>query len=137
MKKQSEPKVENFKNKKPMMSDKHTKAICCQDALRLTNDVENLYKYWKDSRSFSFGTVPEGYYRKRFGGSTGYSIGYCPLCGKQFPAELYDYQKIILEREFGLPLYMEDGYTTNPAIPKEFLTDEWWISRQNYSDFYD
>ncbi len=108
--------------------------ICCQQMLRLINDVETLILYSSKIRFFSLGTIPEGYHSKKFGFGIGYCLQYCPLCGKDLPVEIDDYREEILEREFGLKLYTEND-EINPIVPSEFLTDAWWIARQHYPDF--
>jgi len=56
---------------------------------------------------------------------------FCPNCGTRLPLSLRDEWFDILEHEYGLDDPMEDD---KKKVPKEFLNDEWWKSRDLQSD---
>lgn len=57
------------------------------------------------------------------GGSAFQEIRYCPWCGGKLPLSLRDEWFDELER-----LEMEPG---DENIPHEYLSDEWWLQRDN------
>lgn len=78
--------------------------------------------------------VPLGYYPicRKYGLILKHSpaiqlIYYCPWCGAKLPKSLGDEFYDILEREYN----MSPGFDiqSDPNIPQEFKSDEWWRKR--------
>ncbi len=54
------------------------------------------------------------------------TIKFCPWCGKKLPKDLWnEWYDEIEELGFELPLEPEEL----KKIPKEYMTEEWWIKR--------
>lgn len=59
-------------------------------------------------------------------------ITYCPWCKKKLPSSLRDNYFVTLKQEYyfedeeiAIPMITSD----NDSLPKEFLSDQWWIKR--------
>lgn len=109
--------------------------FCCKEMLRLVNDPECVFIYNKSARIFGLAVLPSGYNNDNYPFSVYFQISHCPMCGAKFPVDLFDYRGEILEREFGLKLKTNNIFDSSNDVPSEFLTDAWWISRKNCSDF--
>ncbi len=107
---------------------------CCWQMFRFSNDPESPFNHIKSVRAFYLNAMPEGYLNNKNQVDISYAIEHCIFCGTKFPPDLYDYRAKILKEDFGLKMRLEN-YEINPAVPKEFLTDQWWISRQKDPDF--
>jgi hypothetical protein len=89
---------------------------------------KNIKNYLQASDCF-VGYVPqirEYYFDLQNGCSL--RLDYCPWCGAKLPKELRDEIFDVLEKEYGLELNV-DELKTDPRVPPEFLTDEWWKKR--------
>lgn len=96
------------------------KDICCKKLLKLLNDSDIDIEYISKIRGF-------GLYDCR--------IDNCPMCGKKFPVELYEFYNEIREKEFGITRENYHDLEKKDLIPKEFKTDEWWLKREHYPNF--
>jgi len=72
------------------------------------------------------------YYINLKGSGGGQRIHYCPWCGKKLPKILDDEYDQELSKATGIAIdniTLDTYSSSNPNLPLEFRTDEWWKKR--------